>query len=236
MPWQLRRDLCQDMWWLHVNVPPMCHLSFYSELISQRCASFLGFALTQMKTCRRCTGTQQQHTSNICHKIRLSLFIPTAEEQEIISVCSGDTPPPPQPWNLQQGFQTESGKWYYAKIKYVVTPAQTLNWGSGERTRAACRGTGGKVRAPWRKLCSLMLFWLIYWDFLWFFWGFFYWKVGVDSPPISQPCESCQLKLNSFNRCTAAWNTWPNTPQWDPSHVQAWTGSLQAPIILLSVN
>lgn len=62
--------------------------------------------------------------------------------------------------------RTKSGKWYYAKIKYVVTPAQTLNWGSGERTRAACRGRGGKVRAPWRKLCSLMLFWLIYWDFL----------------------------------------------------------------------
>lgn len=204
MPWQLRRDLCQDMWWLHVNVPPMCHLSFYSELISQRCASFLGFALTQMKTCRRCTGTQQQHTSNICHKIRLSLFIPTAEEQEIISVCSGDTPPPPQPWNLQQGFQTESGKWYYAKIKYVVTPAQTLNWGSGERTRAACRGTGGKVRAPWRKLCSLMLFWLIYWDFLWVFFGFFLLEGGGGLSSNFTTLRELSVKaqqLQSLYRC-----------------------------------
>lgn len=58
---------------------------------------------------------------------------------------------------------------------------------------------------PWRELCWLVLFWLFYWDFLSFLSIFFFsWRVGVDSPPISRPCESCQWKLNSVRRRCAA--------------------------------
>lgn len=108
-----RRSLSGHVIAARQRFPPMCHLSFHSELISQRCAALLRFALTQMKTCRRCTD-KQQHTSD-SWEIRLLPLILAAERPEMVfSVHLGDDCTiSPLLRSFNRGFQTGPVTEYY---------------------------------------------------------------------------------------------------------------------------